>query len=107
MRKGIIILICFLLSTSIWAQTDKTWQEAQSSKQATLNIYWFDSRPFIYPSGDTIAGIEYDLITDFVDFVTDQYKVEKSLGVKVSKTVIGFSADFKNLNKTNNLNTSH
>lgn len=66
-------MIGMLYCLASWAQQGTTWQDALKGNSATLYSYWFDSAPFIYPSGDTIAGIEYELMQEFVNFTNQAY----------------------------------
>jgi signal transduction histidine kinase len=73
----ILILICSAIGT--FAQQDgiKSWADAKASHQATLPVYWFESRPFISINDQgQLAGIEYDLILGFAAFVKQQYAVD-------------------------------
>src|SRR5689334_17969057 len=78
-RKSTILLVG-LIATSvlIHAQSSNNlpWKDAFKTKQASLPVYWFESRPFIYQKPDGhLAGIEYELILGFKDFVKKQYGV--------------------------------
>ncbi|MDX1629099.1 MAG: ATP-binding protein, partial [Fulvivirga sp.] len=53
-----------------------SWEQAKKQKEATLNCYWFDSKPFIYHNTENeLTGLEYDLINEFAKFVNDTYNV--------------------------------
>lgn len=79
MRMRIVAFIWLCLNThTIFSQQSevKSWTEAQSSKQAVLPVYWFESRPFIFKNEEgTLMGIEYDLINSFTRFVKTRYNV--------------------------------
>ncbi|GAB4246725.1 MAG: hypothetical protein Tsb0034_25730 [Ekhidna sp.] len=55
----------------------QTWREARQSKEATLDLYWFTSRPFIYEENEELKGIEPDLLSAFKDYI------QKSEGVDI------------------------
>lgn len=57
--------------------TPLTWADAKATKEVTLPVYWFESRPFIYANDNgQLTGIEYDLILNFAAFVKERYKVD-------------------------------
>ncbi len=73
MRGGILWLVFMVYGILASGQNSTTWDEALKADSATLHCFWFDSEPFIYPSGDTIAGIEYDMLNKFVAFTNEAY----------------------------------
>ena len=54
-----------------------SWEKIRVAKKGTLPVYWFESRPFIYMNeNQQLAGIEYELIKGFADFVKKKYEVD-------------------------------
>ena len=73
----LIALCCLAITANCQNSTIKSWTEAKESKEVTLPVYWFESRPFIYENDNgQLAGIEYDLITNFATFVKQRHNVE-------------------------------
>lgn len=59
----------------------QSWEEAQSTGKAQLNVYWYTSQPFIYQNEiGELVGIEYDLLEGFKDYL----KVEKNIDLQVN-----------------------
>ena len=57
-----------------------SWAEARKAGKATVYVYWYESRPFIYQNenGD-MEGIELEILTGFKDYVREKYKVDLTL----------------------------
>ncbi len=54
-----------LLLVNFFAES-QSWKEAQKNKEASLDIYWYTSVPFIYENENgVLEGIEYDLLESF------------------------------------------
>ena len=78
LKKQFVFLLLFLMGLSILAGS--TWEEAKQKKVAELDLYWFTSRPFIYRESDgRLAGIEYEIMKSFADFVRGKYDVNIQL----------------------------
>jgi len=56
----------------------QTWGQAQNSKTATLDVYWFTSVPFIYEEQGQLKGLEYDLLMEFTEYLKETHGVELS-----------------------------
>ncbi len=56
----------------------QTWGQAQNSKTATLDVYWFTSVPFIYEEQGQLKGLEYDLLMAFTEYLKETRGVELS-----------------------------
>lgn len=57
----------------------QTWGQAQKSKTATLDVYWFTSVPFIYEEQGQLKGLEYDLLMEFSEYLHETHGVELSI----------------------------
>jgi signal transduction histidine kinase len=57
-----------------------TWAEARQSGKASIYVYWYESRPFIYndETGE-MKGIEQEILIGFKDYVREKYNVELTL----------------------------
>ncbi|HMV07379.1 MAG TPA: ATP-binding protein [Cyclobacteriaceae bacterium] len=77
----IILLTCSLIAAVGQSSAGKlTWAEAQKTKKATLYIYWYESRPFIYRNENgQMEGIEQEILTGFKDYVKEKYHVDVTL----------------------------
>lgn len=55
----------------------KTWAEARKTGTATMYVYWYESRPFIYQdeTGE-LSGIEKEILTGFKEYVREKYNVD-------------------------------
>lgn len=83
MRRALTVLILLACSAMVVAQPAPgklTWAEALRAKKATLYIYWYESRPFIYENENgQMAGIEQEILTGFKDYVREKYHVDLTL----------------------------
>jgi len=71
-----IAAACILLVASnlLFSQS---WEEAQASKSARLNVYWYVSRPFIYENGNgDLSGIEFEIIALFSEYLAEEHRIE-------------------------------
>ncbi len=69
--------IAGLLSTAAFAQTDgDAWKHVRNSGKGTVNVYWYESQPFIYQNAEGMAGIEYEIFEAFRQFVETRYDVD-------------------------------
>ena len=72
---------CFYLLFGSWAGAQphhpaQSWPDALASKKATLSVFWFESKPFVYRDEDgTLSGIEYELMEGLRTFVNERYGV--------------------------------
>lgn len=77
-RFGIIIAAFLgLFSLQLVAQDQGiSWREINRERKGVLPVYWYESRPFIFRNADgQLAGIEYELITDFAVFLQKKYGI--------------------------------
>lgn len=64
----------------------RSWAEAQRAGKATVYVYWYESRPFIYKNENgEMEGIEQEILSGFKDYVREKYKVELTLQWKETK----------------------
>jgi len=81
-----IFLVSFLLLCSGIAGYSQSaigkvsWAEARKTGKATIYVYWYESRPFIYQNEKgEMEGIEHEILTSFKDYVREKYQVELTL----------------------------
>lgn len=57
-----------------------TWAEARKTGKASIYVYWYESRPFIYKdeTGE-MKGIEEEILKGFKGYVREKYNVELTL----------------------------
>ena len=73
------IVLCTIVLNH-FAYSQASWDDAQDRKEATLDLYWYTSKPFIYKDQDgRLVGVEHDMLAAFQDFVASRYKVDLKL----------------------------
>lgn len=76
----LVLLSCAATAVGQSAAGKLTWAEALKTKKATLYIYWYESRPFIYQNENgEMEGIEQEILTGFKDYVREKYRVDLTL----------------------------
>lgn len=92
-----LLLVCF---NNLYSQS---WEEAKTNKSASIDIYWYVSRPFIYENGNgTLTGIEYELVELFSEFLQEKHKVQLEANWKEARS---FSNIMEEVNQASNPNT--
>ncbi|OJJ16369.1 hypothetical protein BKI52_34335 [marine bacterium AO1-C] len=56
-----------------------SWKSVQASKKGSVEVYYVENEPFIYRTGNTLAGIEKELLDTWVAFVKTKYQVDITL----------------------------
>jgi signal transduction histidine kinase/ABC-type amino acid transport substrate-binding protein len=71
--NGFLRILIFLLPFGLFADS---WENAQSRKQAQLDLYWYTSVPFIYedPNGN-LTGIEFEIMNSFREYLLDRHEI--------------------------------
>jgi signal transduction histidine kinase/ABC-type amino acid transport substrate-binding protein len=75
-----IFALTFLLPMSVLfgqrnTPVGNSWAETKASKKGTIIAYWHESRPFIFKQAGKMAGIEFELMENFQQFLKDEYNV--------------------------------
>lgn len=76
-----VLLILFLLMPQAYSQLKgSSWAESIENGHGTLVVAYSENSPFVYNNaqGD-LAGIEFELLQDFVSFAAEKYKVKLEL----------------------------
>lgn len=76
-----VLLILFLLMPQVYSQLKgNSWAESTENGHGTLVVTYSENSPFVYNNaqGD-LAGIEFELLQDFVSFAAEKYKVKLEL----------------------------
>jgi signal transduction histidine kinase len=81
MKRIFLALLLLICSThaglSQSAVGTRSWTEARKAGEATVYIYWYESRPFIYQDETgAMKGIEEEILVGFRDYVREKYNVE-------------------------------
>jgi len=87
MRLGLFLVVMFVLADVAWSQS---WHQVRNVKRAELDIHWFTSSPFIYRDADgKLAGVEYEMMTEFKDYLKRRYQVDVALNWKEAASFHG------------------
>jgi len=55
----------------------QAWPDAQRQKKATITVYWFESKPFIYRNANgQLGGIEYELVEGLKVFLKQTQQID-------------------------------
>ncbi len=75
------VTICLILAFCSHYVLGNTWEEAQSTKKAHLEILWTTSKPFIYtdPNTGELTGIEYEIGELLKEFVKKRFNVSLTI----------------------------
>ena len=82
LKAGLFLyVILFMLLPQAHGQSlSSTWSEAKESGGGTLAIAYSENSPFVYnTSQGKVAGIEFELLQDFVRFLDEKYSVNLKL----------------------------
>jgi signal transduction histidine kinase len=82
LKAGLYLnLILFMLLSQVHGQShSNTWGEVREKGNGTLVVAYSENSPFIY--NDTqgrLAGIEYELLEDFIRFIDEKYGAKLNL----------------------------
>lgn len=102
-KSTLFAFIGFLITvqSQLFAQTE-SWKEARINKEATLNLHWFVSKPFIYQNNNgELTGLEFEILTEFQKYLKNNYEIDLELNWKESKS---FSKILTDIEKSRNPN---
>ena len=76
-----LILMLFLLLPQAYGQSkSNSWSETKENGYGTLVIAYSENSPFIYNNAQgNLAGIEFELLQDFVRFIDEKYSAKLKL----------------------------
>lgn len=57
----------------------QSWEEAKATGEATLDLAWYTSRPFIEQRSGRLVGIEVDMMEAFKEFLKIEHQVDLTL----------------------------
>ena len=81
-------MLLFLVSSALVTK-GQSWEEAQASGKAELDIYWFTSVPFMLRDPDgNLSGMEYEMLELFQSFLRTTYQVDLTLNWNEAKSFI-------------------
>ena len=101
----LFILISFpiILQSHLNAQS-LSWKEAQKQGEATLDLHWFVSKPFIYHDHqDNLTGLEFEILTEFQKYLKLNHQVNLKLNWKESSSFSNILSDIESNNYPNPL----
>lgn len=101
-RFGFIVWLWVCLPIFGLAQN---WEQALISKQATIDISWYVSRPFIYEE-KSLQGLESDLMYAFTDYVNDRYGIEVQLKWNEADNFLGVLNQIRSTTNNNQFGIS-
>lgn len=78
---ALFLLVCSVLSGYGQSAAGKvSWEQARKTGKATIYVYWYESRPFIYQNEKgEMEGIEHEILTSFQQYVKEKYQVDLTL----------------------------
>jgi len=70
-----------MLLSQVYGQSlSNTWSEVKEKGNGTLVVAYSENSPFIYNNSQgRLAGIEYELLEDFIRFIDEKYSAELNL----------------------------
>ena len=76
-----LFLILFILFPQAYGQSkSNTWREVKDNGNGTLVIAYSENSPFIYNNTQgKLAGIEFEILQDFVRFIDEKYSAKLKL----------------------------
>ena len=76
-----LVLILFILLPQAYGQSkSNTWSEVKDNGNGTLVIAYSENSPFIYKNAQgKLAGIEFEILQDFVRFIDEKYSAKLKL----------------------------
>lgn len=83
--KCFFSILCILLCTvhTGFSQSEigtKTWAQALQTQEASIYVYWYESRPFIYKDETGLMkGIEEEILAGFKVYVREKYNVNLNI----------------------------
>ena len=52
-----------------------SWATVKEKGQGVVTMYWYESQPFIFRNTGGMAGIEYEIVEDFRDYLKEKYGI--------------------------------
>jgi ABC-type amino acid transport substrate-binding protein/cell division protein FtsL len=77
----LLFLILFLLLPQAYGQSESnSWSEVKNNGSGTLVVAYSENSPFIYNNNQgKLAGIEFEILLDFVRFIDEKYNAKLKL----------------------------
>ncbi|UXX79535.1 ATP-binding protein [Reichenbachiella carrageenanivorans] len=104
--RNLILIAGLCLCFSLTSQAD-SWEQALESKNATLNLHWYTSIPFVYHNqkGELI-GLEYELMEAFGQYLRNEHQINVALNWKEDISFFNILKRIKNTAAPNDLGVS-
>jgi signal transduction histidine kinase len=98
--RSLALVFLSLYTFAGFAQTN-SWERAQASKSASLDLYWYVSIPFIYKEKGKMAGLEVDLMEAFQKYLRQKHGVDAKLNWSEAKNFFNIWETVVKLDKPN------
>ncbi len=56
-----------------------SWEEVKQAGKGTIVVYWYESQPFIYPTASGMAGIEYEIMEGFKEYLRQHHGIDLTI----------------------------
>lgn len=86
--QTLTLFICFIQAAFSQSTVGTvTWAKALETRNASIYVYWYESRPFIYQdeTGE-MKGIEQEILVGFKDYVREKYNVDLTIHWKETQS---------------------
>lgn len=104
MHRLLPLCLCFLVNFSFAAHS---WQNAKMKKTAELEVYWYVSRPFIFPGQqDSMGGIEPEILKAFQEFLLNRHGIQLNVKWREPDSFYDVLQNIKNSTNPNALGIS-
>lgn len=89
------------------ALSAQSWEEAQKTKSASLDLHWFVSKPFIYQDANqNMQGLEAEIQNLFKQYLKEKYEIDLTLNWKESTSFYGIIEEIERINSPNHIGIS-
>lgn len=73
-------LIFFYILLIAVTAPGQSWQEAKTTKKATLDLLWYESKPFVKQNADgQMIGLEVEILKGFAEYLKETHAIDLSL----------------------------
>lgn len=99
MKKVMLLWAVLLVSLTSFAQVeDPSWKSALKTKKSEITVMYFENYPFTYKNAEgEMAGIEVEILQDFVKWCQETKGIDISLKFEQSKSFAAFYDKIKTM----------
>lgn len=84
-----------------------SWKEALVKRQATIDISWFTSNPFIFKNGNgELSGIEVEIMSAFKDYLSEKHQIDLTFNWIEASSFSGIMDEVRNARNLNLIGVS-